>query len=178
MLILIDGYNLIFSEQTDLAWWDKDPSFLEKSRDSLIAKLISYNATRKYHIIVAFDSDQTCAAGSFYPQRQKPTTLIEVVFPQHGYKADDFIINFVYSHPKPKGILVVTSDRQIVYLSKRESAKVISSQEFMETLNRPAKTSADEKSKELDAGEPIEKIVGLTPSETEKWMEVFGDEEV
>jgi len=166
MILLIDGYNLLFS---GLAAPNNTRSdYLEKLRDNLVAQLKSYNTRKKYRIIVVFDGDK---ANTHYPQ-EKESGNIRVVFSQGRSTADEHIINMVSSYvrekPHRQDLCAVTSDRALAETLLSNRVRIISSQEFaVELLLKGKDISADIKE------DPIEKFTGLKPSDVPKWLKIF-----
>ncbi|MEK7310212.1 MAG: NYN domain-containing protein [Planctomycetota bacterium] len=167
MILLIDGYNLIFSGlgQSD----DTKPNYLEILRDNLISQLKSYNTRKKYRIIVVFDGDK---ANTHYPQ-EKESGGIRVVFSQDQTTADEHIINLVSSYirekPHRQDLCAVTSDLALAETLISNRVKIISSQEFAVEL-----TVRDKNTTPGLKDEPIEKFTGLKPSDVPKWLKIFG----
>lgn len=164
-MLIIDGYNLIFAkEQVETS----GPS-LEQLRTKLINRLRDYNRPRNEYIILVFDGE----SGALYPERRKEDKNIEVIFSQAGQTADELILNIASTSDYPKAIEVVTSDRELVESVKRLKAKTCTSADFLDRLNKPAKEDA--KYNQSGGGdEPIEKVIGLSPSEVDAWLKIFG----
>ncbi|MBI5778009.1 MAG: NYN domain-containing protein [Planctomycetes bacterium] len=167
MILLIDGYNLLFS---GLNLSDNiKPNQLETLRDNLVAQLKSYNIKKKYRIIVVFDGDKTV---SHYPQ-ERESGNVRVVFSPGRTTADEHIINLVseYIQDKPRrsDVCAVTSDRALAETLRNKRVKIISSQEFaVELLLKDKDISTDIKE------DPIEKFTGLKPADVPKWLKLFG----
>ena len=171
-MLIIDGYNLIFAkEQVETS----GPS-LEQLRNKLINRLKEYNRPRNEHIILVFDGE----SDALYPERRKEDKNIEVVFSQAGQTADDLILSLVSASALPKATEVITSDRELTDGVKRLKAKVCSSTDFLDRLNKPALPRHSCESRNPDGGtsidEPIEKVIGLSPSEVDAWLKIFGDD--
>jgi predicted RNA-binding protein with PIN domain len=167
-MLIIDGYNLIFARESRP---DKEPESLEQQRNKLINRLRDYNRPRNEYIIIAFDGE----SNHLYPERRKEDKNIEVIFSQAGQTADELILNIASTSDNPKNIEVITSDRELADGIKRLKAKICSSAEFLERLNKPAKEDA--KYNQSSGGdEPIEKVIGLSPAEVEAWMKIFGND--
>ena len=167
MILLIDGYNLIFS---GFASPDNTRSdYLERLRDNLVSQLKSYNIRKKFRIIVVFDGDKTV---SHYPQ-EKESGNVRVVFSQGQTTADEHIVNLVSSYiqekPHRQDLCAVTSDRALAETLISNRVKIISSQEFAVELTVRNNSAAPELK-----DEPIEKFTGLKPADVPKWLKIFG----
>lgn len=183
MILLIDGYNLIFTQPPDRVRFTRHPESirgagfnhpgeLETLRDNLVSQLKSYNIKKKYRIIVVFDGDKT---NTHYPE-EKESGGIRVVFSQGKTTADEHIINLISSYiqekPHRQDLCVVTSDRDLAETLSNNRVRIISSQEFATELTIKSRdTSPDLK------GEPFEKFTGLKPSDVPKWLKMFSKEE-
>ncbi len=167
MILLIDGYNLIFSGFA--APNNTRSDYLEKLRDNLVSQLKSYNLKKKHRIITVFDGDKTV---SHYPQ-ERESGNVRVVFSQGKSSADDLIINMTRSlleeKPRRQDLSVVTSDRALAETLRNKRVKIISSQEFTAELAGQDKDSAPELSEEAP-----EKFTGLKPADVPKWLKLFG----
>lgn len=167
MILLIDGYNLIFS---GFATPDNTHSdYLEKLRNNLLSQLKSYNIRKKFRIIVAFDGDKTIG---HYPQ-EKESGGIRVAFSEGKTSADDLIISMAASlleeKPRRQDLCAVTSDRALAETLLGHRVKVISSEEFAAELTVRNNSAAHELK-----DEPIEKFTGLKPADVPKWLKIFG----
>ncbi|MFH0888849.1 MAG: NYN domain-containing protein [Planctomycetota bacterium] len=206
MILIIDGYNLIFSDLWKKSNWNnknsesemdsKPQGFLEQARDNLITRLKSYNIKRRFQIIVIFDGDESIG----YQSHQKESPNIEIIFSTKKSKADNLIIDIVENkiHNKNnQGIRVVTSDRLLAlrclrirsapFVSigtqtiKQSGVQIMPANEFINELFKINHIkrhfiSAGKKSEPALEGEPIEKFIGLKPSEVEGWLKVFDKE--
>jgi predicted RNA-binding protein with PIN domain len=178
MILLIDGYNLLFSGlgQSDGIKHDN----LEALRDNLVAQLKSYNTRKKYRIIVVFDGDK---ANAYYPQ-EKESGNVRVVFSQNRMTADEHIINMASAHiqdkPHRQDLCVVTSDRDLAGKLMADKIRIISSQEFAAELTARNRDTSSRNNRDSAAAspdlkdDPIEKFTGLKPADVPKWLKIFG----
>ena len=168
MILLIDGYNLIFTQPLRARAGFTSPNELETLRDNLVAQLKSYNTRKKFRIIVVFDGDKT---NTHYPQ-EKESGNIRMVFSQGQATADEHIINLVSSYirekPHRQDLCAVTSDRALAETLISNRVKIISSQEFAAELTVRNSSAVPELK-----DEPIEKFTGLKPSDVPKWLKIF-----
>ncbi|MFH1232049.1 MAG: NYN domain-containing protein [Planctomycetota bacterium] len=187
MILIIDGYNLIFSDlwgksvrdnkNSDGDIGSKPTDFLEKARDNLIAQLKSYNTKRRLKIIVIFDGNESIG----YQSHQKESPNIEIIFSTKESKADNLIIDIVSYYKEDAAhnkIRVVTSDRLLAQMTKQSGVQIIPVNEFIKELLktnqiRHHSISAGTKADMASEDEPIEKFIGLRPSEVEGWLKVF-----
>ncbi|MEK7449106.1 MAG: NYN domain-containing protein [Planctomycetota bacterium] len=164
MLLIIDGYNLIFAYQN----LPDTPKSLEKARDNLLQVLTKYNLRRQYQIIVVFDGRES------YTHKQtglKIVANIEVIFSARGVTADTVISDIVIRHQQPKNITVVTEDRSLARAVLSNGAKTFKSGDFIDEL-RPTTPQPEM------INEPQEKISGVADKhQVEAWLKLFGVEE-
>lgn len=159
------------------------PDFLEQARDNLIAQLKSYNTKKHLKIIVIFDGDESIG----YQSHQKESPNIEIIFSTKKSKADNLIIDIVSYHREDKthnkqAVRVITSDRLLAQTIRQSGVQIVPANEFIRELIktnqiRHHSISAGTKADLLSEDEPIEKFIGLRPSEVEGWLKVFNKNE-
>lgn len=118
--IIIDGYNLIGIYHKDL----------EKQRNQLIESLIGYHKRKGYEITVVFDGWKTGGA----QENHSVIGGIRVIFSRLGEKADSVIRRIISSDRC--GWIVVTSDRDIATHAWASDAVPISSEDFMNAIEK------------------------------------------
>lgn len=123
--ILIDGYNLIRQSPVFRSIDQRD---IEEARNALIETLRRYKKVKACRITVVFDGNMTYEGN----HGGKGNLGIEVLFSRSGEKADDVIKRMAYQWKD--GIVVVTSDRDVVNFSARAGATVIESGEFEDRM--------------------------------------------
>lgn len=153
MPLIIDGHNLI-GQMLDISL--SDPHDEEK----LIKRLEEYHRESGTPIIVVFDPGQAPP-----PAKRLRGKGIKVLFAPPGSKADTLIINLIKKSPYPKGLTIVSSDREVRRAARARRAKMITAQRFARMLSRP---------KRLPLTEPPVKEKGLSSSEVKEWMAIFG----
>ena len=116
--ILIDGYNLIGIAHDNL----------EKARNELIQKLLSYSKLKKHQITLVFDGWKS---GQIDGTKTK-TANLTVIYSRLGEKADLTIIKKLSS--SNKHWIVVSSDREISDYAAKKDHTAVSSVEFEEKL--------------------------------------------
>ena len=151
-MLVIDGHNLI-GQMLDISL--SDPHDEEK----LIKRLEEYHRERGTPIIVVFDPGRAPP-----PAKRLRGKGIKVLFAPPGSKADTLIINLIKKSPHPKGLTIVSSDREVRRAARARRAKMMTAQRFARMLSRP---------KRPPFTEPMTKEEGLSPSEVREWMAIF-----
>ncbi|HAL61265.1 MAG TPA: hypothetical protein DCP08_02535 [Chloroflexi bacterium] len=151
-MLVIDGHNLI-GQMLDISL--SDPHDEEK----LVKRLEEYHRERGTPIIVVFDPGQAPP-----PVKRLRGKGIKILFAPPGSKADTLIINLIKKSPSPKGLTIVSSDREVRRAARARRAKMITAQRFARMLSRP---------KRLPFTEPTIKEKGLSSSEVREWMAIF-----
>ena len=151
-MLIIDGHNLI-GQMLEISL--SDPHDEKK----LIARLEEYHRERGTPIIVVFDPGQAPP-----PAKRLRGKGIKVLFAPPGSKADTLIINLIRKSPYPKGLTIVSSDREVRRAARARRAKMVTAQRFARMLSRP---------KRLPFTEPTIKEKEPSPSEVKEWMAIF-----
>ncbi|MCB4203798.1 NYN domain-containing protein [Deferribacterales bacterium Es71-Z0220] len=113
MKLVIDGYNLLFKI------FHKEPfSILEEERDYLAEMLFSYKKIKKHKIMLVFDGER---ADKFQIKG------VSVVFTDAGVSADRYIMDYA---TKDRGVVVVTSDNEIINYVSALGVTAIRSEKF------------------------------------------------
>lgn len=121
MDIIIDGYNLIGSDQGLRG-------DLERKRNWLIQQLSYYQRIKGFGVVVVFDGWQS---GSVEEIKQ-PKEGVTVVYSRQGEKADDVIVRL--ARQKGSGCVVVSSDREVRNAVEKFGATAIYATEFFRIL--------------------------------------------
>jgi predicted RNA-binding protein with PIN domain len=121
MDIIIDGYNLIASE-------DGLRGVLEHKRNGLVKQLARYQKTKGFSVSVVFDGWKS---GKFNETSEK-SEGVTVVFSRQGEKADDVVVRL--ARQRGSGCVVVSSDREVRNNVEKFGATVIYAAEFNEIL--------------------------------------------
>ncbi len=95
---------------------------------------------------------------------------LEVFFAGAGSDADTIIENKIKSDSAPKRLIIVSSDRRLRKAALSKKAVSIKSDEFWTVLNKQLEKRRPEK-------EPGAKRQGLSESETNQWLRIFGIDE-
>ena len=168
MDVIVDAYNVIF-KIPELGGNAKKCD-IEDLRDRFLSALKQYKAERKHRLIVVFDGK------GLGPSKMTEAPEIDVIFSMPGLDADEEIKKFVSNSKRPRQIIVVTSDRNIIQFVKKYGSKVMEPVEFYKDVVKKitCQTSPEEKKKkEVDEREPISKYIGPSRAETEYWLKYF-----
>jgi predicted RNA-binding protein with PIN domain len=154
MPILIDGHNLI-GQLPMLSL--RDPN----DEEQLVGLLRSYQARTGKEITVIFDH-----GGVFALPTRRHHGRVEVLFAPYGSTADGVIARRVRRSRNPRGLVVVTSDRDLADKVTRHGARVRSSGAFAsELINLQDAQAAQHAWKENPP----------SSDEVEAWLAMFGD---
>lgn len=137
MEIIIDGYNLIGSDQGLRG-------NLEHKRSWVIRQLALYQQIKGYRVTVVFDGWR---AGSL-DQSEQQAGGVSVVYSRQGEKADAVIVRI--ARQKGSGCVVVTSDREIRNAVEKFGATAIYAGEFSSILRNIENPLNYEKDSEED----------------------------
>lgn len=80
--------------------------------------------------MIVFDAQYQFGPGSRSNYRH-----LTVCFTDPGETADDYLIHEIRSFPKPRQIILVTSDKNLAWRARDSQAKTMTVEEFIETLN-------------------------------------------
>jgi uncharacterized protein len=123
MLYYIDGYNLMFRAS-------RGGGDFQSSRQHFIEELNEKIQTVLLDAIIVFDAQYQFGLGSRSRYRH-----LTVCFTDQGETADDYIIEEIRSSPKPRQIILVTSDKNLAWRARQYHSKTISVEEFVATLD-------------------------------------------
>lgn len=161
MRYLIDGHNLVFAMKNGA---DQLAGFEVSHTAQLLCKVLQeYMYHKRADAVLYFDG--------LGPQDRRfynNFTHVNVVFAGADYEADDYIIGDVETDTAPKSLVVVSTDRRVKEVAKKKKCRMIDSFDFwcdmVEYVNKPKKKKP----------EPSAKTKGLSESEVDAWMKVFG----
>lgn len=149
MPLLIDGHNLI-GQLPDLHLDDPDDEI------QLVRRLRAYAARTRKRITVVFD--QGLPGG---PAANLSGAGVTVVFASAGRSADRVLLERIRDERDPRGLIVVSSDREIARAAAARGMRVVPAEEFarqLVALSSRANETPD---------------VRLTQAEVEEWLEIF-----
>ncbi len=171
MLIIIDGYNLVFT----VPGLDANTKSVDIGtvRDNLISLLVRYQSIKGYELKVVFDGapyDPPKAGHSLTHKRI--ISGVEVVFSGASSDADTVIKNLASQRRDPGNICVVTSDREIKDFVKRCGNTVLDSKRFYKEVLNTVNIEKESYS------EPRSKFDGLSSQqEIDYWLSIFMDKQ-
>ena len=129
--LLVDGYNLIYA-------WPELKEVLEVNLDGARGKLLdilsNYKAMTDYNVIAVFDAYKVKG----HEVTSTDYLNIHQVFTAEAQTADAYIERFTHEHGKKYDITVVTSDGLEQVIIRGAGAKLISSREFIDEVERMA----------------------------------------
>jgi len=153
--VLIDGHNLI-GRLPDVSLADPD----DEAR--LVARLQAYAGRTGKRITVVFDRGMPGG-----PSRNLSRGRVEVVFAPTGRSADRVLRERIRNARNPRGLTVVSSDREVMAAAERRGARLMRAGAFVGELEGPGVTPPGVKEK----GD-------LSPEQVEEWLDLFGAEDV
>src|SRR4051794_7538370 len=117
MLLLIDGYNLLFA--SDVFASPAGPPTLQRTREALLQVLAGL-LPRKYQgrTTVVFDATQ---APPGLPGELMVSGL-RMLFSRRGQEADDLLEELIAAEPAPRELLVVSSDHRVQRAARSRGA--------------------------------------------------------
>jgi predicted RNA-binding protein with PIN domain len=154
MPLLIDGHNLI-GRLPDLRLDDPD------DEAKLVARLRAYCARTARRVTVVFD--RGLPGG---PSWELSGGGVEAVFAPAGRTADGILRERILQARDPRGLIVVTSDHQVIAVARARGARVMRSEDFAAHLSGPRTVETAR----------VEQDVRLSEKEVEEWLRVFGEE--
>jgi predicted RNA-binding protein with PIN domain len=162
MLIIIDGYNFIFTVP-ELEKHVKINN-IEPVRDHVISLLSKYKEKKRCDVILVFDGNYTEAS---LPKKQTHAG-ITVIYSKSGINADTEIKNITSLCQNPRDVSIVTYDNDIKRHVKKCGCQIIEPKEMykevMEVLTENKKIKSDE---------PEAKQSGPSETDAKYWKDVF-----
>ena len=152
MPYLIDGHNLI-AHMPEMALSDPDDEV------KLVLRLRRYSARKKQKITVVFDHG---IPGGW--SRELSTGPVQVVFAGSHSNADRVILERIREAARPTEIKLVSSDGELARAADARRVEVISSQEFVQMLDKPLPGRPRPSARE---------DVQLSKDEVREWMRLF-----
>jgi predicted RNA-binding protein with PIN domain len=152
MPLLIDGHNLI-GRLPDLDLDDPD------DEAKLVARLRTYSARTGKRLTVVFDHG---LPGGW--SRELSGGGVKVVFASAGHTADGILHERIRRSRNPRGMTIVTSDRQIIASAQAKGTRIVRSEEFAARLKAPPTSKTQ-----------TEEDIHLSPEEVEEWLAVFNE---
>lgn len=137
MEIIIDGYNLIGSDQGLRG-------NLEAQRNWLVQRLSLYQQRKGFSVIVVFDGWRSGRINEVEEKRDEVT----VVYSRQGEKADSVIVRI--ARQKGSGCVVVTSDREVRKAVERFGATAVYAGEFAAIMRNLDASFKDDEADEVE----------------------------
>ena len=154
MPYLVDGNNVMGQSP---GWHRDRPG----ARRRLLSEVADFVAATKARVTVVFDGapDERAPDGSSFRG-------VRVYYPARGMDADTLIVRLVESAVDRRGIVVVTSDRQLAAQCRGAGARHMRSGEFRKLMESSAETAPEP----ADPGETDSPADGTV----DDWIEYFG----
>jgi predicted RNA-binding protein with PIN domain len=156
MPLIIDGYNLLHSINKA----NEDSDVISDAQLCRIVDVFMTQTKQKGEII--FDGTGPPDKSTF-----DNMSKLEVFFAGPSNDADTVIENKIRASTDAKRLTVVSSDRRILQAARTKKATALKSNAFWNNLQRQL-------SRKKPAHEPTAKRHGLSESETEQWLRIFG----
>lgn len=144
---LIDGYNVLIGN--DLGWD-------EAARSRFGARVAGHFAGKGVEVTIVYDS----RLGPVIQHRALSPACGEV----YVADADCYLVEAVERSDHPRGIFLVTDDREILDAVRYRRPRRIPTAEFLALLEPPPPARREEEKPERD-----------TPAEIERYLKIFGD---
>ena len=154
MDIIIDGYNLIGSDQGMRG-------ALEQKRDWLIHRLSIYQTMKKFGIIVVFDGWRS----GLSHEAEEKRNGVNIVYSRQGEKADDVVVRI--ARQKGSGCVVVSSDREVRSAVEKFGAAAVYAEEFNDILRNLDRPSSEDENENI-AARPMRGGNPNRPAKTER----------
>ncbi len=165
MRTLIDGYNLMFA--AGLMGHRFGPDGLRKARTRFLNDLASKLGPVEAHLTTVVFDVRKAPEGRPAESNHKG---IRTVFAVANPTADERIDELIRAHSDPKRLTVVSSDNQVRASARRRGATSVSSDDFLDRLDRASRPRAG-------AAPPAgpEKPTSLSEAEAAYWAREFGE---
>jgi predicted RNA-binding protein with PIN domain len=150
---IIDGYNLLHAVPSLKNMLTRDAV---GAREQLVALIARQTIKRKFRCTVVFDG--TPQSGAPPPAQHSPVHVVH----SGGASADSYIRNMIEKSKQRAGLVVVSSDHEILNHARACSCTTYTSKFFSLWLFENE-----------DAGEEKEQA-SLSKNEVEAWLKIFG----
>lgn len=142
MLIVIDGYNFIFT----VPELEKHVGVnrIESVRDHVISLLSKYKGKKHYDVLIVFDGTRA----EVIAPKEQTYSGITVIYSKPGIDADTEIKKITSLCQNPRDVCIVTYDNDIKRHVKKCGCQIIEPKvlykEILEILNKDKKAKSDE----------------------------------
>jgi len=152
MPVLIDGHNLI-GRLPDIRLEDED------DEAQLVSRLQAYVSRTGKRVTVVFDHGLPGGVSKALSGGR-----IKVVFAPTSSSADRVLLQRIRKERNPQGLIVVSSDREVIAAAADRGARVVRSEAFVDQLEGAPASEGDKASE-----------VQLGPEEVDAWLKLFGE---
>lgn len=157
MAMLIDGYNLLRAIQKI----SENPALTDAQMCRMVSNYLRYLGQQGE---IIFDGVGPRDKSVFF------NMPVEITFAGSGVEADDIIEKRIADYSAPKLLIVVSSDRRIRLAAQKRKSIAVKAQEFWLAMEKFTAHSSKRKKR----AEPRSKREGISESETELWLRIFG----
>ena len=159
MPVIIDGYNLLRAIQ-------KTHEQFESASDVQLCLILDR------YLKLTGQKGEIIFDGIGPPDKTGFNNLsnLEVFFVGFNTDADSVIEDKIKANTAPKRLMIVSSDRRVRAAARKRKATSLKSDVFWDKLQKQL-------SRKKTIKEPKAKRAGLTESETEQWLKIFGIEQ-
>ena len=157
-ILIIDGYNLIHAAPHRFQKMIE----LENRRSHLLKILKSSGLLRYDKIIVVFDGQL-----SDFPNVKESEGKVVVIYSGKHQEADEVIQELIRKEAQNSQVKIVSSDQEIRNSARDHGTKVVSSQQFWQSLS-----PASQKKSRTSEGLPTPDRQ-LSDKEVKEWMRIF-----
>lgn len=171
---LIDGYNLMHASGAAGDPGSSAETFRRRRRRFLNELAARLGSQRARETTIVFDAK---SPPTDFPLESTYQGL-QVIFALGDENADARIEELIAAHSAPKALTVVSSDRRVRQAASRRRARALTSDEFLDRLDRlrpePAAGTPDARS---SPGQAIDRDQPLSASERAYWVAEFREVE-
>ncbi|MDR4506958.1 MAG: NYN domain-containing protein [Candidatus Brocadiaceae bacterium] len=163
MVIIIDGYNLIYSVPELEKYVEVHR--IESVRNHVVSLLSKYQEEKPHTITIVFDGTYS---DTVLPRKQI-FSGITVIYSKTGVNADTAIKNIVNLCQNPNDVYVVTYDNDIKRHVKKRGCHIINPK----TLYKEILGLLNKNGTRIPSDEPRGKLDGPSEKDARYWIEVF-----
>jgi len=157
---LIDGYNVIHKIPELKNALETN---LEKARNLLIRRILTYLATKKIEITLVFDGDNVGYVGNPYERKKR----LHIYYSHAPEKADPLIKRIIRQKANSAQLILVTEDHELLNFGKSYGVTGISPSQFYQLLRK--ETQQNQLDQKFDKP--------MTEEELATWLKIFGEGE-
>jgi predicted RNA-binding protein with PIN domain len=155
-VFIIDGTNLLWAIRD----WPEGPQVA--GEEPLCQVLDRYFADMHQQCQIVFDGTRPADLNAFAGIRH-----LDIIHAGFDQEADSVIAGKVLADTAPKRLTIVSTDHEVRDAATGRKAAVLRCEEFWEQVLNHLRKKPRKK-------EPPQKRGGLTDSETDQWMDLFG----